>query len=38
MIRLIIAKDEFEAVIKTFIQIIDTAMDLPGDWIKRIDR
>jgi len=38
MIRLIIAKDEFEAVIKTFIQIIDTAMGLPGDWIKRIDR
>ena len=33
-----IAKDEFEAVIKTFIQIIDTAMYLPGDWIKRIDR
>ncbi|MEH6910540.1 MAG: M28 family peptidase [Oceanicoccus sp.] len=33
-----IAKDEFEPVIKTFIQIIDTAMYLPGDWIRRIDR
>jgi hypothetical protein len=33
-----VAKDEFEAVVKTFISIIDAAMYLPRSWIERIDR
>lgn len=33
-----VAKDEFEAVIKTFIQIINYAQYTPGDWIKHYDR
>ncbi|MFP6655431.1 MAG: M28 family peptidase [Myxococcota bacterium] len=33
-----VAKDEFEAVVKTFISIIDSVMYLPGSWIQRIDR
>jgi len=33
-----VAKDEFEAVVKTFISIIDAVMYLPGSWIERIDR
>ena len=33
-----VANDEFEAVIKTFIKIIDYAQYTPGDWIKHIDR
>ena len=33
-----IAKDEFRAVVGTFISIIDSVMYLPGSWIQRIDR
>ena len=33
-----VAKDEFEAVVNTFISIIDAAMYLPRSWIERIDR
>ncbi|MFP6664806.1 MAG: M28 family peptidase [Deltaproteobacteria bacterium] len=33
-----IADEEFEAVIRTFIAIIDKAMYLPRSWIERIDR
>ena len=33
-----VAKDEFRAVVGTFISIIDSVMYLPGSWIQRIDR
>ena len=33
-----VAKDEFEAVIKTFITIIDYTQYTPSKWIKHIDR
>jgi hypothetical protein len=33
-----IAGDQFETVISTFISIIDAAMYVPGDWLKKIDR
>lgn len=33
-----VAKDEFEAVVGTFIGIIDAAMYVPGAWLERIDR
>ena len=33
-----VAKEEFQAVVETFISIIDSVMYLPGSWIQRIDR
>jgi hypothetical protein len=33
-----VARDEFRAVVETFISIIDSVMYLPGSWIQRIDR
>jgi len=33
-----VAKEEFEAVVGTFIGIIDAAMYVPGAWLQRIDR